>query len=127
MSAHRTPEKVAEFAKKARERGIKVIICGAGMSAHLAGVVSAQTELPVIGVPLGSSAGLGGIDALLSTVQMPSGVPVGAVAINGAVNAAILAVRIIALNDSKLQERINDFKNKMKKDIEEASTNIKQG
>ena len=112
ISAHRTPEIAAEFAKNAANKGIKVIIAAAGMAAHLAGAMAAQTTLPIIGVPLDSGAGLGGLDALLSTLQMPPGVPVGTVAIGnaGAKNAAILAVQILALSDNELAEKISDFK-----------------
>ena len=112
ISAHRTPEIAAEFAQTAVENGIKVIIAGAGMAAHLAGALAAKTTLPVIGVPLISSSGLEGIDALLSTLQMPPGVPVATTAIGkaGAKNAAILAVQILALADSNLREKLAEFK-----------------
>jgi phosphoribosylaminoimidazole carboxylase PurE protein len=125
ISAHRTPEIAAEFAKNAANKGIKVIIAAAGMAAHLAGAMAAQTTLPIIGVPLDSGAGLGGLDALLSTLQMPPGVPVGTVAIGnaGAKNAAILAVQILALADSELAEKMADFKKaQAKKVIEKDST-----
>ena len=114
ISAHRTPDVAAEFADSAAENGIKVIIAGAGMAAHLAGALAARTTLPVIGVPLNSGAGIGGMDALLSTVQMPPAVPVATVAIGkaGAKNAAILAVQILALGDQELQKKLADFKNK---------------
>ncbi|MBR5901076.1 5-(carboxyamino)imidazole ribonucleotide mutase [bacterium] len=107
MSAHRTPDKVAEYASKAHERGVKVLIAGAGLAAHLAGALAARTILPVIGVPL-ECGGLGGLDALLSTVQMPKGVPVATVAIgsHGAKNAAYLALQILALQDEALAERL---------------------
>lgn len=127
MSAHRTPEKTAVFAKTAKENGFKVIICGAGLSAHLAGVVAAHTNLPVIGVPLISSSGPNGLDALLSTVQMPKGVPVACVALNGAYNAALLAVKILALEDKNLNEKLNEFKEEMKKEIESYSQKLKNG
>jgi len=112
ISAHRTPEAAAEFAQNAAARGIKVIIAAAGMAAHLAGALAAKTTLPVIGVPLISSSGLEGIDAFLSTVQMPPGVPVATVAIGkaGAKNAAILAVQILALTDKGLAEKLMEFK-----------------
>ena len=112
ISAHRTPQVAAEFAQNAAKNGIKVIIAAAGMSAHLAGALAAKTTLPVIGVPLISSSGLEGIDALLSTLQMPPGVPVATVAIGkaGAKNAAILAVQILALDDSNLREKLAEFK-----------------
>ena len=105
MSAHRDPNGVSEYASTARERGLKVIICAAGMAAHLAGAVAARTSLPVIGIPVAAGA-LGGFDSLLSTVQMPSGVPVATVAVNGAVNAAVLAAQILALSDPELAVRL---------------------
>jgi phosphoribosylaminoimidazole carboxylase PurE protein len=104
-SAHRTPEDVAEYASTARDRGLKVIICAAGMAAHLAGAVAARTNLPVIGIPVAAGP-LNGFDALLSTVQMPSGVPVATVAVNGAANAAVLAAQILALSDPRLADRL---------------------
>ena len=100
-----SPESVSEYAGTARERGLKVIICAAGMSAHLAGTVAARTNLPVIGIPIATGT-LGGFDALLATVQMPEGAPVATVAVNGAANAAILAAQILALSDSELTERL---------------------
>lgn len=109
MSAHRSPAAVAEYASSARKRGLAVIIVGAGAAAHLGGVVAAHTTLPVIGVPVASST-LGGLDALLATVQMPSGVPVATVAIGGAENAGILAAQILALRDATLAERLERFK-----------------
>ena len=105
LSAHRTPDAVAEYVASAPERGIKVFICAAGMAAHLAGAVAARTNLPVIGIPIAAGT-LGGFDALLATVQMPSGVPVATVAVNGAANAAVLAAQILALSDSALAERL---------------------
>ncbi|MCY3967205.1 MAG: 5-(carboxyamino)imidazole ribonucleotide mutase [bacterium] len=105
MSAHRTPERVRNFVTQARQDGFGVIICGAGMAAHLAGATAAQTTLPVIGVPLSGGA-LGGTDALYSTVQMPKGIPVATVAINGAMNAALLAIQILAVSDASLAERL---------------------
>jgi len=105
LSAHRNPDGVAEYVASAPERGIKVFICAAGMAAHLAGAVAARTNLPVIGIPIDAGA-LGGFDALLATVQMPSGVPVATVAINGAANAAVLAAQILALSDPELAERL---------------------
>lgn len=104
-SAHRTPESVAEYASSAKDRGIKVLICAAGMAAHLAGAVAARTSLPVIGIPVAGGT-LGGLDSLLSTVQMPSGVPVATVAINGSANAAVLAAQILALSDSDLAKKL---------------------
>ena len=115
-SAHRSPERTTRFAVQAADRGIKVIIVGAGMAAHLAGVIASQTPLPVIGVPLDSSASpLNGFDALLSTVQMPGGIPVATVAIGeaGAKNAALMAVRILALGDRKLLKQLNAYTEKM--------------
>jgi 5-(carboxyamino)imidazole ribonucleotide mutase len=109
MSAHRTPTRVLAFSSQARSEGYGVIICAAGMAAHLAGAVAAQTTLPVIGVPLSGGA-IGGIDALYSTVQMPRGIPVATVAIDGAVNAALLAVEILAVTDDRLAERLADFR-----------------
>jgi len=112
LSAHRTPEVAAEFAGTARQRGLRIIIAAAGMAAHLAGALAGRTCLPVIGVPLQASSGPGGLDALLSTVQMPPGVPVACVAIGkaGARNAAILAVQILALSDERLAERLDAFR-----------------
>ncbi|MBI3292199.1 MAG: 5-(carboxyamino)imidazole ribonucleotide mutase [Elusimicrobia bacterium] len=105
LSAHRLPDRVAEYAKQAEERGLQVLIAGAGMANHLAGILAAHGLLPVIGLPLSGSA-LHGVDALYSTVQMPSGVPVATVAIDGAANAAYLAVEILALADGQLKERL---------------------
>ena len=105
LSAHRNPDAVAEYVATAPGRGIKVFVCAAGMAAHLAGAVAARTNLPVIGIPIAAGT-LGGFDALLSTVQMPSGVPVATVAVNGAANAAVLAAQILALSDPDLAERL---------------------
>ena len=112
MSAHRTPDDVAEYARTAEKRGLKVIIAGAGGAAHLGGVVAALTPLPVIGVPIETKCA-GGLDSLLSIVQMPSGVPVAAVAIGGATNAGILAAQIIATGDPALREQLAKFKTKI--------------
>ncbi len=109
MSAHRNPEAVDEYAKGAEARGMLVLICGAGRAAHLAGAVAARTILPVIGVPV-SADQLGGADSLYSTVQMPKGVPVATVAIDGATNAAILAAQIIAVGDEKVRTKLREFK-----------------
>ena len=117
MSAHRSPALVKDYVHRAPERGIRVLICGAGMAAHLAGCVAAQTALPVIGVPLSGSA-LHGQDALLSTVQMPKGIPVATVAIDGAYNAGILAVQILALSDTHLTAKLRAFREKMTQDME---------
>jgi 5-(carboxyamino)imidazole ribonucleotide mutase len=105
-SAHRNPTEVAEYVTSAPERGIEVFICAAGMAAHLAGAVAARTNLPVIGIPIDAGT-LGGFDALLATVQMPSGVPVATVAVNGAANAAVLAAQILALSDPELAKRLD--------------------
>lgn len=105
-SAHRTPREAAEFAASARDNNFGVIICAAGMAAHLAGAIAAQTTLPVIGIPC-TGPNLEGMDALLSTVQMPSGIPVATVAVNGSKNAALLAVQILAVDDPKLTEKLN--------------------
>jgi phosphoribosylaminoimidazole carboxylase PurE protein len=112
ISAHRTPQIAAEFADNAAKNGIKVIIAAAGMAAHLAGALAGRTTLPVIGVPLISAGGLEGVDALLSTIQMPPGVPVATMAVGaaGAKNAAIFAVQILALTDEKLCEKLGEFK-----------------
>lgn len=112
MSAHRTPQAAAAFSASAAENGFGVIIAAAGKAAHLAGVLAAGTTLPVIGIPMKSST-LDGLDALLATVQMPSGIPVATVAIDGAENAAILAVQILALSDASLAEKLRDMKKQM--------------
>lgn len=109
MSAHRTPQRACDFSKNARANGLGVIIAAAGKAAHLAGVLAAHTTLPVIGVPIKSST-LDGLDALLSTVQMPSGIPVATVAIDGAENAAILAVQMLAISDESLTEKLDQMK-----------------
>jgi len=126
FSAHRTPEEAADFTKNAKENGYKVIIAAAGMAAHLAGAIAANTTLPVIGIPCKSS-NLDGLDALLSTVQMPTGIPVATVAINGAANAALLAIEILALADDNLskmleEKRIKDKETVLKKDKDIASS-----
>ena len=122
LSAHRTPEAVTEFATKAAGRGIKVIIAGAGMAAHLPGVIAAQTPLPVIGVPIKAS--FEGMDALLAIVQMPPGIPVATVGINGALNAAILATQIMANGDDRLKQVLADYKEGLKKKIVEANDEL---
>lgn len=120
MSAHRTPDDAAEFSRSAREAGIKVIIAGAGGAAHLPGVLAAYTTLPVIGVPISSStASLGGLDALLAIVQMPRGIPVATVAINGARNAGILAAQIIGVADEAVAARLAAQKMKMAEEVRE--------
>lgn len=117
LSAHRTPEKAAEFAKTARDQGFGAIIAAAGKAAHLAGVLAGHTTLPVIGIPIKSST-LDGLDALLATVQMPSGVPVATVAIDGAKNAALLAIQILAVNDEELAKRLAQAKLDMAQEVE---------
>lgn len=116
ISAHRTPDDALIYSKTAEDRGLRVIIAGAGGAAHLAGVLASKTVLPVIGVPIKTDA-LGGVDSLYSTVQMPSGVPVATVSINGAKNAAVLAVQILGAGDAKLRERIREFKDNMVKQV----------
>ncbi len=113
MSAHRTPTRVAEFASGAAAAGFGAIICGAGKAAHLAGVVAAHTTLPVIGVPI-AAGGLGGMDSLYSTVQMPTGIPVATVAVDGAANAAVLAVEILALGDERLTAELDVYRDEMR-------------
>jgi len=113
MSAHRTPERVAAFASGAQDDGYGVIICGAGKAAHLAGAVAAQTTLPVIGVPI-AAGGLGGLDALLSTVQMPTGVPVATVAIDSAANAAYLAAAVLSVSDERIARALADYREGLK-------------
>jgi phosphoribosylaminoimidazole carboxylase PurE protein len=125
-SAHRSPERTAEFAQKAASRGIRVIIAGAGGAAHLAGVIAAHTSLPVIGVPIPSTA-LNGLDSLLATVQMPAGIPVATVAIGkpGATNAGILAAQILALSNASLAKKLNGHKEKLANSVEEKSRKLK--
>ena len=123
LSAHRTPDAVETFAKQAAGRGIKVIIAGAGMAAALPGVIAASTTLPVIGVPIKGSA-LDGMDAMLSIIQMPPGIPVATVGINGAMNAAILAVEMMALADEKLATKMKDYKAGLGKKIEKANKDL---
>jgi phosphoribosylamine--glycine ligase len=126
-SAHRTPERTMQLASKAEKEGIEVIIAGAGMAAHLAGVVASHTTLPVIGVPIDSSS-LNGLDALLSTVQMPPGVPVGAMAIGkaGAKNAAIFSAQIIGRKDPKVARRLKEYKKKMSEKVEKRAKELKR-
>ena len=119
LSAHRTPAEVEAFARNAAGRGIEVIIAGAGMAAHLPGVIAAMTPVPVIGVPINSS--LDGMDALLAIAQMPPGIPVATVAINGAMNAGILAVQILAVGDERLKAKMVEFKGSLKKKIVDAN------
>ena len=122
LSAHRTPAEVEAFAKQAAERGIEVIIAGAGMAAHLPGVIAAMTPVPVIGVPINAS--LNGMDALLAIVQMPPGIPVATVGINGALNAGILAVQMLAVGDEQLQEKLSAYKEDLKKKIVKANEEL---
>jgi phosphoribosylaminoimidazole carboxylase PurE protein len=126
-SAHRAPRKTAEYAAGAEKRGLQVVIAGAGVAAHLAGVVAAHTTLPVIGVPL-ESGSLRGIDALLSTVQMPPGVPVATVAVGkaGAENAAILAAQILALGDAALARKLREFKADLERQVEEKNARLQK-
>lgn len=126
-SAHRSPLKTAEYARTAIERGLKAVIVGAGGAAHLAGVVAAETILPIIGVPIDNSP-LSGIDSLLSTVQMPSGVPVGVMAVGkaGAVNAAVFAAQIIATSDSAVAQRLKEFKEELERKVQEKSEHVKK-
>lgn len=125
VSAHRTPEKMMDFAKKAHKRGIKVIIAGAGGAAHLPGMIASVTPLPVIGVPVKSSSNTTeGWDSVLSILQMPGGVPVATVAVNGAKNAGILAAQILGASDRKIRSKVIDFKIAMKKEVEEKSEKV---
>jgi 5-(carboxyamino)imidazole ribonucleotide mutase len=124
LSAHRTPDEVEKFAKGASDRGIKVIIAGAGMAAHLCGVIAAMTTVPVIGVPINAS--LDGMDALLAIVQMPPGIPVATVAINGAQNAAILAAQMIATGDTELAAKLTEFKANLKQKIVSANIELQE-
>ncbi len=113
MSAHRTPDRVAEFAKGARAAGFAALICGAGKAAHLAGAVAANSTLPVIGVPI-AAGGLGGMDSLLSTVQMPTGIPVATVAVDSSANAAYLAAAIIGVSDGDVAAKLDDYRDSLK-------------
>ncbi len=115
-SAHRTPEKAVEFSKNAEDKNFGVIIAAAGMAAHLAGIIAANTTIPVIGIPC-KSQNLEGLDALLSTVQMPSGIPVATVAINGGVNAALLSIEILAINDKELSKKLKEKRNSDKEAV----------
>jgi 5-(carboxyamino)imidazole ribonucleotide mutase len=126
-SAHRTPERTSRMAREAAGRGVKVIVCGAGAAAHLAGAVAAESELPVLGVPLAAS-DLDGLDALLATAQMPGGVPVATLAIGkaGARNAALLAARILALSDPAVAARVREARVRMARDVEEKDEALQQ-
>ena len=127
ISAHRTPDTAADYAKKAEERGLKVIIAGAGAAAHLAGVLAATTPLPVIGVPLAATP-LNGMDALLSTVQMPGGVPVATMGIGGAgaKNAALFTVRMLALKDPALKKEMKEYQKIQRQKVEEADQRVRE-
>ena len=122
LSAHRTPEEVEKFAKGAKDRGIEVIIAGAGMAAHLPGVIAAMTSLPVIGVPINAS--LDGMDSLLAIVQMPPGIPVATVGINGAQNAGILAAQILASGNDEMKQKLTDYKENLKSKIVKANEDL---
>lgn len=124
LSAHRTPQEVEQFATQAEARGIKVIIAAAGMAAHLCGVIASMTTLPVIGVPV--SASLEGMDALLAIVQMPPGVPVATVGINASLNAALLAVQILAVADTALKQKFAEYKQDLKQKIVKANEDLSQ-
>lgn len=125
MSAHRTPAAASQFAASAEENGFGVIIAAAGMAAHLAGVLAAYTTIPVIGIPI-QSGGLGGLDALLATVQMPTGIPVATVAVNGAANAAHLAMQMLALSDNNLAEKLKANKQKMQEEVLQKDAKMQQ-
>ena len=124
VSAHRTPEKMFSYAREARNKGCQVIIAGAGGAAHLPGMVASITTLPVIGVPVKSRNSIDGWDSVLSILQMPSGVPVATVALNGAKNAGILAAQIIALNDEEVALKLSEFKNKLEKKVIDSEKNL---
>jgi 5-(carboxyamino)imidazole ribonucleotide mutase len=126
VSAHRTPEKMFDYAKNARSKGIRVIIAGAGGAAHLPGMVASLTVLPVIGVPVKSSNSIDGWDSILSILQMPNGVPVATVALNAAQNAGILAAQILAVNDDALTKRLESFKNSLKNKVLDADVSVKK-
>lgn len=125
VSAHRTPEKLYSFAKNAHVRGVKVIIAGAGGAAHLPGMVAAISPLPIIGVPIKSTNSIDGWDSILSILQMPGGVPVATVALNGAKNAGILALQILSTSDIDLQNRLIDYKNQLNEEVQEKARKIK--
>ena len=125
LSAHRVPEEVLKFGKEAAGRGVKVIIAGAGGAAHLPGVIAAMTPLPVIGVPIKSSNSMDGWDSVLSILQMPSGIPVATVALNGAKNAGILALQILAVGDAALMEKMIAFKKELAEKVKKANEDLK--
>ncbi len=124
LSAHRTPEEVEKFAKGAKDNGIKVIIAGAGMAAHLPGVIAAMTPVPVIGVPINAS--LSGFDSILAILQMPPGIPVATVAVNGAMNAAILAIQMMATGDDELMQKLINYKEGLKQKIVQANKDLSE-
>lgn len=124
VSAHRTPERMVDFAKKAHLRGIKVIIAGAGGAAHLPGMVASLSPLPVVGVPVKSSNSLDGWDSLLSIVQMPNGVPVATMAVNAAKNAGILAAQILGVHDPQLLQKVIDYKTALREEVETKAANL---
>lgn len=124
LSAHRTPAEAAEFSKSARDKGFGVILCAAGMAAHLAGAVAANTTLPVVGIPMKGGA-VDGLDALLATVQMPSGIPVATVALNGAKNAAVLAAQMLAIHDARIAALLAEDREKMARSIAEKDAAIR--
>lgn len=126
VSAHRTPERMFEYAKSAKKRGLKTIICGAGGAAHLPGMVASLTSLPVIGVPIKSRNSIDGWDSVLSILQMPSGVPVATVALDGAKNAGILAAQIIGSSDDSIYTNIKTFKEELKTKVHTSITNLKK-
>ena len=125
VSAHRTPEKMMSYGTQAHKRGIKVIIAGAGGAAHLPGMIASLSPLPVIGVPIKSSNSIDGWDSILSILQMPGGIPVATVALNGAKNAGILAAQILGIQDEKILEKILDYKNSLKEKVSLSSEQIK--
>ncbi|TAE38113.1 MAG: 5-(carboxyamino)imidazole ribonucleotide mutase [Runella slithyformis] len=127
VSAHRTPEKMVEYAKTAQQRGLKVIIAGAGGAAHLPGMVASLTTLPVVGVPVKSSNSIDGWDSVLSILQMPAGVPVATVALNGARNAGILAAQIVGTFDEAVAQKLLNYKELLKEKVEEMSGEVKRG
>ncbi len=124
LSAHRTPDSVEKFAKEAKDRGIEVIIAGAGMAAALPGVIAANTTIPVIGVPIKGM--IDGLDAILSMIQMPPGIPVATVGVNGSINAAILAIEILSLKNPELSKRLEKFKDELENKIKKANIELKE-
>lgn len=125
MSAHRTPDRATEYSETAQKRGLKVLIAGAGGAAHLAGVLASKTTLPIIGVPINAGFSIGGgLDAMLATAQMPSGIPVATVAVDGAKNAGLLAIQIIGTHDKKVAEKLANFKKEMAEGVLSASKEV---